>query len=274
MLVHVSRRLPEGGRLSVVRSLKPRRVRGRAYTRKQIRLVAARQNPRNALATEIAHAAGLRAHELLTLARPDGQPPDRRPARHEKFAGRPWRDYTVVGKGGLVRIVRLPDRLAERLEAHRRDDLHRRDAIADILLDYARELRHRVDGDGDTANAIQQLRNDLHSIRNERHEVVKALAVEREAVASLRGKLAAARRSLGNALATAARLRDSRAKYRDLVVRVEAALLGDRPREDLGGLERRLEQALRSAGFEMPRIPHREPALGGKPPPRTRRSTL
>ena len=122
MLVHVSRRLPEGGRLSVVRSLKPRRVRGRAYTREQIRLVAARQNPRNALATEIAHAAGLRAHELLTLARPDGQPPDRRPARHEKFAGRPGRDYTVVGKGGLVRVVRLPDRLAERLEAHRRDE--------------------------------------------------------------------------------------------------------------------------------------------------------
>ena len=170
--------------------------------------------------------------------------------------------------------IRTLDWIMSGDDNYQRDDLHRRDAIADILLDYARELRHRDDGDGDTANAVQQLRNDLHSIQNERHEAVKAIAVEREAVASLRRKLAAARRSLGNALATAARLRDSRAKYRDLVVRVEAALLGDRPREDLGGLERRLEQAMRRAGFEMSRIPHREPTLGGKPPPRTRRSTL
>lgn len=115
MLVHISRRLPQGERLSVVRSLTPLRVGGRAYTREQIRLVAAAQTPRNALSTEIAHA-GLRAHELLTLARPGEQPPDR------KFAVRPGHDYTVVGKGGLVRLVRLSDHLAEHLEAYRRDE--------------------------------------------------------------------------------------------------------------------------------------------------------
>ena len=38
-----------------------------------------------------------------------------------KFAGRDGVVYTVVGKGGLVREVLLPHRLAERLEARRLD---------------------------------------------------------------------------------------------------------------------------------------------------------
>ena len=122
LLVHVSRRLPEGQRLTVVRSHRPQRKGGRAYTPQQVRMVAAAQNARNGLSTLIAHAAGLRAHEVPTLARPDEQPPDRRPARPEKFAGRPGRDYTVVGKGGLVRVVRLPEHLAERLEERRLEE--------------------------------------------------------------------------------------------------------------------------------------------------------
>ena len=122
MLVHVSKRLEHGERLTVVRSEKPRRRGGRAYTPQQVRMVAAAQRQRNGLSTLIAHAAGLRAHELFTLARPDEQPPDVRPARPEKFAGRSGRDYTVIGKGGLVRLVRVPDDLAERLEAVRRDE--------------------------------------------------------------------------------------------------------------------------------------------------------
>ena len=122
MLVHVTGRLPKGERLTVVRSSKPQRRGGRAYTPQQVRMVAAAQNVRNGLSTLIAHAAGLRAHELFTLARPDEQPPDRRPARPEKFAGRPGRDYTVVGKGGLIRLVRIPHDLADRLEACRRDE--------------------------------------------------------------------------------------------------------------------------------------------------------
>ncbi len=122
MLVHVSRRLPPGKRLEVVRSEGPGRYRSRAYTPAQVRRVAAAQTPRNALATLVAHAAGLRAHELLTLGRPAEQPPDPRPARDSKFAGRPGVDYTVVGKGGLVRVVRLPEHLADRLEERRREE--------------------------------------------------------------------------------------------------------------------------------------------------------
>ena len=84
-LVHVIGRLPEGGKLTVIRSLKPQRKSGRAYTPRQVRMVATAQNARNSISTLIAYAAGLRAHELFTLARPKEQPPDPRPARPEKF---------------------------------------------------------------------------------------------------------------------------------------------------------------------------------------------
>ena len=119
VLVHVTGRLPKGARLPVVRSSQPPAAKGRACTPAQYRRIAAAQTAPHALATAIAHAAGLRAHELLTLARPDERPPDRRPGRASKFAGRPGLDYTVVGKGGLVRLVRLPHDLAERLEERR-----------------------------------------------------------------------------------------------------------------------------------------------------------
>ena len=120
MLVHVSGRLPANGRLEIIRSDKPRHLAGRTYTKEQIRRVGRAQSTHNALATQIAYAAGLRAHELFTLARPDEQRPDPRPARESKFDGRPGRYYTVVGKGGLVRAVRIPNALAERLEERRR----------------------------------------------------------------------------------------------------------------------------------------------------------
>ena len=47
MLVHASRRLPEGKRLTVVHAAKPRRTGGRAYRPDQTRMAAAAQNARN-----------------------------------------------------------------------------------------------------------------------------------------------------------------------------------------------------------------------------------
>ena len=96
------------------------------------------------------HASGIRAHELLTLARPSEQPPDDRRAQSRltgtaaegmKFAGREGVVYTVVGKGGLVREVLLPHRLAERLEARRLD---RPERIVDRGVRYVR--RYDVGG--------------------------------------------------------------------------------------------------------------------------------
>ena len=130
MMVAVTMQMPPRATLPVVKSAEPHRPKPRAYSPAQVRAVAARQDPRNALATEIAYASGIRAHELLTLGRPDEQPPDDRRDRSRltgtaaegmKFAGRDGVVYTVAGKGGLVREVLLPHRLAERLEAHRLD---------------------------------------------------------------------------------------------------------------------------------------------------------
>ena len=68
---------------------------------------------------------------------------------------------------------------------------------------------------------------------------------DRERQARVRDSLRGARNALR-------RLGESRATYRDLALRVEAALLRTVPRRDLGGLEGRLAHALRAAGFEMP----------------------
>lgn len=91
----------------------------RAYTRDQVNLVKQHQQPHNRLATEIAYASGLRAHELLTLRRLDERQPDNRPASDGKWRGRDGQKYTVVGKGGLIRIVLIPDHLANELEKRR-----------------------------------------------------------------------------------------------------------------------------------------------------------
>ncbi len=128
MMANVTGQLPPGATLPVVKSTEPHRPKPRAYSPAQVRAVAERQDARNALATEIVHASGIRAHELLTLGRPAEQPSDDRRERSRltgtaaegmKFAGRVGLVYTVAGKGGLVREVLLPHRLAERLEERR-----------------------------------------------------------------------------------------------------------------------------------------------------------
>jgi len=91
----------------------------RAYSPRQVEIVAGHQQAHNALSTEIAYAAGLRAHELLTIRPISERAPDPRPAHEAKFEGREGVSYTVVGKGGLCREIRIPDALASRLEATR-----------------------------------------------------------------------------------------------------------------------------------------------------------
>ncbi|HBT0298366.1 TPA: site-specific integrase, partial [Klebsiella pneumoniae] len=116
MMIHVTQTLPAGEHLPVVKSEQAQILSSRAYSPDQVALIAAAQQPANALATAIALAAGLRAHELLTLAPRQERAPDPRPAADSKFAGREGVIYTVQGKGGLVREVLIPSPLAERLE--------------------------------------------------------------------------------------------------------------------------------------------------------------
>lgn len=125
MMTHVTHQLSPGQTLEVIKSsaTEGRRLadQSRAYNREQVLSIASRQAPHNALATEIAHAAGLRAHELLGLRRTHQRVPDERPAHGMKFLGTRATtiSYTVHGKGGLVREVRIPIPLAQRLERTR-----------------------------------------------------------------------------------------------------------------------------------------------------------
>jgi Phage integrase family. len=121
MMQNVTKKLESDETLNVVKSEHKQILESRAYTREQVKMIASAQNERNALSTEIAHSAGLRAHELFTLKRIDERDPDERPALSEKFSGRD-RDgerYTVRGKGGLIREICIPKDLAERLEKQR-----------------------------------------------------------------------------------------------------------------------------------------------------------
>ena len=109
-----------GIRLSVVKSEKETSLSTRSYTRAQVARIASAQSERNNLATQIAHCAGLRAHELLTI-RPasEQQASTHREWSPDRFIGREGERYTVAGKGGLVREVLLSNELSLRLETKR-----------------------------------------------------------------------------------------------------------------------------------------------------------
>ena len=82
--------------------------------------------------------------------------------------------------------------------------------------------------------------------------VRRALDAERTIRRRDRERHARVRNSLRGARTAIQRLAESRATYRDLALRAEAALLRTVPRRDLGDLEGRLARALRAAGFTMP----------------------
>lgn len=109
-----------GEQLPRVRSELETALSGRAYTAQQLSAIAAAQTERHTLATELAAACGLRAHEILTIRRADEQQPSQhRSWRADMHTGRTGRSYVVTGKGGLRRSVLVPVDLADRLEARR-----------------------------------------------------------------------------------------------------------------------------------------------------------
>jgi site-specific recombinase XerD len=95
---HVTGALNPKETLPTIQSEKPQILASRAYSKEQIEIIACSQNDKNALATQIAHASGLRAHELLTLQKIEHQAPDQRPAMDTKFTGRVGQGYSVIGK--------------------------------------------------------------------------------------------------------------------------------------------------------------------------------
>lgn len=123
MFKNVTKSLKKDETLTVIKCAEQNKqvLKSRAYTPKQVQIIANKQTEKNALSTELSYKSGIRAHELITLGRSSEQPPNQRPALAEKWQGRDGTIYTVTGKGGLVRNVLLPDDLAQRLEAQRLD---------------------------------------------------------------------------------------------------------------------------------------------------------
>lgn len=118
-VLRLTGKLGNSQRLEVIKADKQQVLKSRNYTSDQIQRIMTCQSERNAFSTELAAAAGLRAHELLTLLPAGERAMDDRPADPAKF--REGVRYTVVGKGGLVREVSLPEHLAKQLEAFRLD---------------------------------------------------------------------------------------------------------------------------------------------------------
>jgi len=118
-MMQLNGKLPPKATLHRVKSELEEIKRSRAYTPAQAQAVSDRQSETHQLSTQIAYAAGLRAHELLTLARVEERNPDKRPALNSKWAGREGQLYTVQGKGGLIRHVLIPNDLVEQLEQRR-----------------------------------------------------------------------------------------------------------------------------------------------------------
>lgn len=152
------------------------------------------------------------------------------------------------------------------------DDSHRAAAIADLLLDHAHQLEHRSDDAVDDRNSLRELRTELEVVREERDEAVKTVARQRQTISAFRSTVDAGRRHLANAVATTTRLRESRARYRDLLVQIEAALTGNRTSDNYDGLDRRLRRALRDAGFRMPARPRRPREAPARKPAAGRRA--
>ena len=135
------------------------------------------------------------------------------------------------------------------------DDRSRGHAIGEILLKHHHLLGERDDRRVEADAAQQALRKQLDAVSRELDAVRRALDAERAIRRRDRERHARVRDSLRGARNALQRLGESRATYRDLALRVEAALLRTVPRRDLGDLEGRLARALRAAGFEMPEAP-------------------
>ena len=154
-------------------------------------------------------------------------------------------------------LVEILDRIVRDDGKYETDEYGRRQAIVKLLLEHSNQQREGAHQKAGAKDASKSGRDEFAVVRSERDALRKALEAERATRRRDRERHAASRDRLRSAQAAGRRLSESRAVYRDLALRVEAALLRAPPREDFGGLEGRLGRALRAAGFQMPAAPDR-----------------
>lgn len=93
----------------------------RAYTEDQMEMIGEGGCREMILPLRLCFFCGLRAHELFAILPIEEQPASpRRDWWDEQFEGMPSGSiYTVIGKGGLIRPIKLPSVLADELEMSR-----------------------------------------------------------------------------------------------------------------------------------------------------------
>lgn len=174
MLQNVTGAMSTSEKLAVTKSEIATIKGSRAYTVDQVQAITKAQTKRNALATKIAHAAGLRAHELHTLQYIEERAPSNRPALETKFDGREGVSYTVQGKGGMVREVVIPRELAAHLEECRLDTPQ---TVTDRGIRY--ESRYDIAGGHRWSNSFSAAANRTLGWSEGAHGVRHSYAQER-----------------------------------------------------------------------------------------------
>jgi len=174
VMQHFNHNLSPKETLPVVKSELKEVLQSRAYTPEQIREIATHQTPHNAISTEIAHAAGLRAHELFTIRPISERAPDERPAHEAKFEGREGVSYCVTGKGGLSREIQLPRELSERLEGYR---LPEPEKVTDRGVHYERS--YAIGGGNAWSASFTRASQNAHGWSNGAHGMRHTYAQER-----------------------------------------------------------------------------------------------
>jgi integrase len=128
-------------------------LKSRAFTGNQLNAITERMRDRTLLSVQLCHQAGLRVHELYTLAHSSEQPASER-AQHKvlenKFLGSQGKVYTVKGKGGLIREVLIPTKLVEKLEEQRLATKH---TVTDRGIIY-KEVRYDLAGGKQLSSAF------------------------------------------------------------------------------------------------------------------------
>jgi integrase len=104
-----------------VQSIRNSVLRGKDLTKSEIEKIITTQTDKMALSTLVCLDAGLRASELLTLQPIDIQTPSQgRSWRIDLFSAREkYSEFTVHGKGGLLRRVAIDNRLVDELNAYK-----------------------------------------------------------------------------------------------------------------------------------------------------------
>ena len=173
-VLQYNRNLAQKETLQVIKSEYAQVLHSRAYTTEQVREIVNHQTAHNAISTEIAYAAGLRAHELFTIRPSVERPADPRPAHESKFEGRKGVSYTVTGKGGLTREIQLPRELSGRLEGYR---LPEPEKVNDRGVHY--ERNYSIGGGNAWSASFTRASQNAHRWSNGAHGLRHSYAQER-----------------------------------------------------------------------------------------------